>query len=54
MMEPVKKLQQVTLQAGKDLVPSNKFPSNKVRPRGYKTFCLLNSAKQKVYPAHKC
>ena len=24
------------------------------RPRGYKTFCMLNSAEHEIYPAHKC
>ena len=23
-------------------------------PRGYKTFFILNSAEQEIYPAHKC
>ena len=26
----------------------------KTRPRGYKTFSMLNSAEHEVYPAHKC
>ena len=25
-----------------------------VRPRGYKTFSMLNSAEHKIYRAHKC
>ena len=24
------------------------------RPRGYKTFSMLNSAEHEIYPAHKC
>ena len=24
------------------------------RPRGYKTFFMLNSAEHEIYPAHKC
>ena len=24
------------------------------RPRGYKTFTMLNSAEHQIYPAHKC
>ena len=24
------------------------------RPRGYKTFFVLNSAEHEIYPAHKC
>ena len=27
---------------------------NETRPRGYKTFFMLNSAETKIYPAHKC
>ena len=26
----------------------------KDRPRGYKTFFILNSAEHEIYPAHKC
>ena len=29
-------------------------PYTKLRPRGYKTFFILNSAEHKIYPAHKC
>ena len=30
-------------------------PENfKTRPRGYKTFSMLNLAEQEIYPAHKC
>ena len=25
-----------------------------IRPRGYKTFFILNSAELEIYPAHKC
>ena len=25
-----------------------------LRPQGYKTFFMLNSAEHKIYPAHKC
>ena len=25
-----------------------------IRPRGYKTFFILNSAEHEIYPAHKC
>ena len=25
-----------------------------IRPEGYKTFSMLNSAQRKIYPAHKC
>ena len=26
----------------------------KTRPRGYKTFVMINPAEIKIYPAHKC
>ena len=29
------------------------FP-NSTWPQGYKTFFMLNSAEQEIYPAHKC
>ena len=25
-----------------------------IRPQGYGTFSILNSAEQEIYPAHKC
>ena len=25
-----------------------------IRPRGYKTFSMLNSAEHEIFPAHKC
>ena len=30
------------------------FGENKARPRGYKTFSMLNSPEHKIYPAYKC
>ena len=29
-------------------------PFKHTRPRGYKTFSMLNSAEHEIYPAHKC
>ena len=31
-----------------------KQPTNEPRPRGYKTFFMLNSAEHELIPAHKC
>ena len=27
---------------------------HKIRPRGYKTFFMLNSTEHEIFPAHKC
>ena len=31
-----------------------KFAKPVIRPRGYKTFFMLNSAEHEIYPAHMC
>ena len=36
------------------LAKFNFFVSDALRPRGYKTFSMLNSAKHEHFPAHKC
>ena len=29
-------------------------PVEEIRPQGYKTFFMLNSAEHEIYPSHKC
>ena len=32
----------------------NSYKTRRTRPRGYKTFFMLNSVKHENFPAHKC
>ena len=38
--------------AGCQLELPRQIPWNQTRPRGYKTFFILNSAEHEIYPAH--
>ena len=43
-----------TAQENLPLFYADNKSTEQLRPQGYKTFFMLNSAEQEIYPAHKC